>query len=116
MSWLDLMHKHALTLGDIRKLKPGDSIDVVTFHRNFGDEMMDVSEGVVLDPLELFKQLEKIDTYTHKHGVTGKLKMGYEDDEDTDDNFSFDILYKDKKMWYPLSIKVGTHDRIDPDR
>jgi hypothetical protein len=100
-----------LTVGDIRKMKPGEKMKVILFDRNVGDYNHGTKKGSKLDPTkDGFSYAE----YTHNKGLTGKLN----DDDDIDnDNFEWEINLAPlgyESYWGPIPENMPA-SQLDPN-
>mmetsp|Transcript_19884 Transcript_19884/g.35477 ORF Transcript_19884/g.35477 Transcript_19884/m.35477 type:complete len:288 (-) Transcript_19884:144-1007(-) len=99
--WQELCKDKYLKVSDILKMKAGETIEVVSFDRNWGDVALDEDRnppGVPTDPKHFFRENKA--TYTHSGAdLRGTVKWTWDPEKDYD--FEFDLEYK-SKCWYPL--------------
>jgi hypothetical protein len=120
-NWSKIAHDdYALTIGDIKNLKPGDQLKVLSMNRNIWDGTLNKKQqGRPYEPEYFFRNEWAI--YVHDKDLTGRMlffafeceKFGLDQtiselDPDTispdkicQPNFEFDLEYK-PCCWYPL--------------
>lgn len=69
----DVVEKRALTVGDIRELKKGETIEVILFDRNIGDYFSYARPGVY--PTKFYIDSHHKAIYTHHEGLSGTLRI-----------------------------------------
>ena len=96
--WEKLLRPRCLTLGDIRKLKRGDRVELVNLHRNILDTTReDNRSGKPYTAKYYFRNERSV--YEHISGVNGKIKRN---GENNFRSFTFEVEYA-PGYWYPLS-------------
>ena len=105
--------KAALQLKDIKKLKPGDQLRLVTFDRNILDIIDGAErEGKVIpshcySPKRYFHLINKVETYIHSHDLQGTMLWSWGEKGP----FEFDALMESKATWYPFENGVMRYDK-----
>ena len=87
-----------LTLGDLKKMKRGDKIKVLSLHRNVFDTANEANDPNRSYTAKQFFQRDGFE-YIHESGVKGSIRMHF---EKSFRPFTFEIEYKPYR-WYPLS-------------
>lgn len=81
--WLKSKRKQWFTLGDLRALKHGQTIQLLNADRNLGDSVYNVinqkklKKNTPYDPVRLFKTAQSIIQYKHDQGASGEALFGY---------------------------------------
>lgn len=107
--------QYGLEVRDILKMKPGEKMDIIFFDRNVGDYLHGSKIGQKFNPL---KKGMSYGTYTHKEGLTGKIKfdvLGYEECFEWEINFSPTLVNslntKEKPIfWSPIPNDISYKD------
>lgn len=103
--WEKKVRKKWLTVGDLEKLKPNDTIKVLVMDRNLYDTVMDINEANVLHTAKHFFR-QNTATYVHGTGLQGKLTFHLGDNNNiVHYPFYFDVKYKES-CWYPLKNNI----------
>jgi hypothetical protein len=87
-----------LCIDNIRKLNPGDKLEILCLDRNVWDLTMHNEENKVMSATKFFKKSYQ-GTYTHIEGLKGTFL--FKDIDDQPQDFEFHIEWE-KNRWYPL--------------
>lgn len=99
--WEENAREKWLKVGDIEKLKTGDTIKVLVMDRNLYDITMDINDPNTLYTSEHFFS-QNTATYVHGSGLQGKLTFHIGNNDDiVQDPFDFHVQYNGS-CWYPL--------------
>ena len=117
--WLKSKQKQWFTLGDLKKLKKGQTLELLSANRNVADALDDaidhkrIKKGIPYVPIQLFRKIGSIVKYTHDHGASGKILHGYSGSKLTD--FTFEPLIKDHKGVNTWQVKSNSEVSKLPD-
>lgn len=121
-NWFDVVRPYCMSLGDLKMLKHGQAIDVVSFYD--GQSLSKLPEDIQFKPFDIFNKLKKVCRYTHDHGVFGFFQKSYEGASQTPFSFSahvkgswsefnrFGRLFNDDRHYseYPDSTFIGDRE------
>ncbi len=100
--WIPLAaERYCLRVRDLERMKPGETIRLVTLDRNLCDNIPVSSHGRCHSPVDFFHSLGKIEYYTHFHDLKGYME-GKDHAYDARELFEFSGLLEDKELWYPF--------------
>ena len=95
--WEDATRKDHLTIGDIRKLKKGDTVPLLIMDRNYLDIAFAKNKGNTLyTPVRFFRSNKA--TYIHDADLHGTIVWSWSKEKQP---FEFELNY-DNERWYPL--------------
>jgi len=92
-----------ITIADIKALRKGDKLELLSMHRNVYDlpcSLFPPDRGM---PAALFFR-DSCCVYQHKSGISGSLE--WKNMPWDDNSFEFDVLLEEYGLWYPM--KDGT--------
>lgn len=95
--WIDKSEDYALTIADILKLKKGDKLELLNFHRNTFDNIDDNEPNKVYKAKDLFKAIKC--RYVHDHDLSGKISYSWQDKAE---DFTFELSLAKGLGWYPM--------------
>ena len=90
-----------LTIADIQKLKPGDTLDVLPLDRNVTETVAGSITPNKLHPASVFFKPNRA-TYEHKGDLKGKLTLLTNSEKIVLDPFEFHVEINKSDNWYPL--------------
>lgn len=117
--WYDMSRLYWVTIGDLLKIKKGQTVKFLSMHRNVVDDITQLNEeNVSYLPTEFFKW-DSI-SWTKQDGLMGQSVGHWIDGDIEEENVPLDLYLNDKCMWYPLE-GMHTQDkeeywRISGDR
>ena len=88
-----------LTIADIQRLKPGDTLEVLPLDRNVAETVSATPNK--LHPATLFFKPNRA-VYEHKDGLQGKLTLLVNSEKIILDPFEFHVEINKSDTWYPL--------------
>jgi len=96
--WDKLAEPYQLTIQDITSLPAGATLNLLIQDRNIGDSVDGLKhfDGVSRRPTEFFKGLTNV--FTKSSGLSGTMKWHWGETHP----FTFELLNKSQRMWYPL--------------
>lgn len=98
--WIQHVRPFWLTIADVKRLKPGDKLEIVYLDRNIYDYLDPLPKNKMLRPDMSFQHATGM--YVHGKDMAGTLILDHKsDDPITVEPFEFDVEYK-KGKWYPL--------------
>lgn len=103
--WIKHAADQCFTIGDIKRLNPGDTVMFLTLHRNFTDTVLEINvnpPGIMRLPKDFFRY--NFAKYTHITDLRGNLVFYFNGLDNTGyviNNFEFHIEYA-PECWYPV--------------
>ncbi len=110
----DIIEKRALKASDIRKLKPGQKINVILFDRNIGDYMHGTEKGKRMSTKEYLKEFHSA-TYTHTKNLTGKIEFIGVGEISTSWIWEINCVEWEDTYWCSIDCAKGLTESTVPD-
>jgi hypothetical protein len=105
----DATRAYHVTLGDVARLRAGDTLELTLFDRNVWDIALNKKrKGVVYSATTMFKHSRA--TYVHDKDTSGTITFHFADGRELTQAFDWEIEYL-HDHWYPLR-----HGRLHGDR